>query len=81
MTRQRLLKKYESLSASARRQVDALVTSLAEGNARKPVRARKPTPTIANEPFVGMWSDRRDMADSAEWVRSLRRRQWSHRLG
>jgi hypothetical protein len=28
-----------------------------------------------NDPFVGMWKDREDMADSTEWVRQLRRRE------
>ena len=81
MTRQQLLNKYESLSASARRQVDALVASLTEGDESKPVRGIRKVESIAEEPFVGMWRERTDMADSVEWVRSLRRRQWSHRLG
>jgi hypothetical protein len=31
------------------------------------------------EPFVGMWKDREDMADSAEWVRKVRE-QWRQRI-
>jgi hypothetical protein len=83
MTRQQLLKKYELLPTSARRRVDALVTSLSQGAARTSGSRRKgdQTAPLANEPFVGMWSDRTDMADSTKWVKSLRRRQWSHRSG
>ena len=27
-----------------------------------------------NEPFVGMWKDRKDMKDSVAWVRNLRKK-------
>ena len=33
-------------------------------------------PELRNEPFVGMWRDRADMADSTGWVRTARRREW-----
>ncbi|HSS49632.1 MAG TPA: AbrB/MazE/SpoVT family DNA-binding domain-containing protein [Thermoanaerobaculia bacterium] len=37
---------------------------------------RKP---LKDEPFVGMWRDREDMADSSEWVRTTRQREWTRR--
>jgi Protein of unknown function DUF104 len=33
----------------------------------------KTPPSIADSPFVGMWRDREDMADSVEYVNRLRR--------
>ena len=66
MTRQQLLKKYESLPASARRKVDELVASLARDAAAKPVRAARKAGSIADEPFVGMWRDRTDMGDGKD---------------
>jgi hypothetical protein len=27
---------------------------------------------LANEPFIGMWKDRKDMEDSNQWLRQLR---------
>lgn len=37
----------------------------------------KPKPfNFANEPFVGMWKNRTDLADSGEWVRQLRQSEW-----
>jgi hypothetical protein len=30
----------------------------------------------SNEPFVGIWKDRKDMDDSVSWVRQTRRSQW-----
>jgi hypothetical protein len=80
MTRQQLLKKYESLPANTRREVDELVASLAREAAEESARAARKPGSIAREPFVGMWRDRTDMADGAEWVRSLRQRQWGRRI-
>ena len=34
---------------------------------------------LEKEPFVGMWRDREDMADSTAWVRNLRQTQWEQR--
>jgi AbrB family looped-hinge helix DNA binding protein len=34
---------------------------------------------LREEPFVGMWKDREDMADSTEWVRQTRQREWTRR--
>lgn len=31
---------------------------------------------LDNEPFVGMWSGRSDMQDSATWVRRVREDHW-----
>lgn len=37
----------------------------------------QPSPSdIRDEPFVGMWSDRKEMADSTTWVRNLRQQHW-----
>ncbi|MEW6285512.1 MAG: DUF2281 domain-containing protein [Chloroflexota bacterium] len=32
-----------------------------------------------NEPFFGMWKDRKEMQDSRKWVRDLRRKQWNRK--
>jgi len=34
---------------------------------------------LIEDPFVGMWRDREDMADSSEWVRRTRQREWARR--
>jgi hypothetical protein len=33
---------------------------------------------LSDDPFVGMWRDRVDMQDGAEWVRNLRGREWEN---
>ncbi|MDJ0843632.1 hypothetical protein [Crocosphaera sp.] len=32
--------------------------------------------SLENQPFVGMWKDRKEMQNSSQWVRQLRREQW-----
>ena len=39
-------------------------------------RTEPPPLTLADEPFVGMWQDREDLADSATWVRETRQQEW-----
>lgn len=36
----------------------------------------KPTTKLTDEPFVGMWQDRHDLADSTQWVREVRDQEW-----
>ncbi len=36
-----------------------------------------PENEFANPEFYGAWADRTDIADSTEYVRQLRRKQWS----
>lgn len=54
------------------------------------LRHRQPSPKrkadsnakpLSDEPFVGMWIDRADMADSSDWVRCARRSEWRHAGG
>jgi len=35
----------------------------------------KQTP-IDNEPFIGIWKDRKDMNDSGSWLRKVRESEW-----
>jgi hypothetical protein len=34
---------------------------------------------LREEPFVGMWQDREDLADSSAWVRAIRQQHWMGR--
>lgn len=39
--------------------------------------SKRKSSDFANQPFVGMWKDRNDLADSSNWVRQLRQSEWS----
>ena len=34
---------------------------------------------LADEPFIGMWQNRKDMKDSTAWVRHIRSSEWTNR--
>ncbi len=76
-----LWRAYAALPAEAKRQVLAFIEFLASRPVdRRPGKPNQLGPLI-EEPFVGMWSDRKDLADSTAWVRSVRQREWDHPRG
>jgi hypothetical protein len=34
---------------------------------------------LADEPFIGMWQQRKDVRDSTAWVRALRQQEWKQK--
>lgn len=74
MTQQQLLHEFFSLPTEAQRQVAELIASLKHGNPSASGDAQ-PIDFSAN-PFVGIWKDRQDLADSSAWVREVRRGEW-----
>ncbi len=32
---------------------------------------------VINDPFIGIWKDRKDMKDSSKWLRNIRKSEWS----
>ena len=40
-----------------------------------PIASEKPKMRVEDHPACGMWKDREDMKDPAEWVRKLRSKQ------
>ena len=42
-------------------------------------RGEKKTFDLTNQPFVGMWKDRSDLADSSNWVRQHRQSEWTNK--
>ena len=63
-----------SLSPAARRQVADFVSFL-KARSKKSRKAAKRIDLI-EDPFVGIWADRKDMNDSCEWVRKIRNAEW-----
>lgn len=41
-----------------------------------PPQPRTDLTPLEDEPYCGMWKDREEMADSLNYVRKLRRREW-----
>lgn len=78
MNTQTIIEEFYSLPPEAQQQVADFIDFLK-------IRYPKVTPTkkkvartrLAQEAFIGMWSERKDMRDSNQWVRELRRKEWS----
>ena len=77
MNQKELWRDIKSLPPEAQREVIDFIAFLR-------TRYKPPCPSdesmrteLVNEPFVGMWRNREDMADSSRWVRGIRMREWA----
>lgn len=76
MDRKALWQKYNTLPKEAQEQVESFLGWLtARYNQALPARRTRKS-NLNEEPFVGMWRDRQDLADSTAWVRSMRKKEW-----
>ncbi len=71
-----VLTNYYTLPPDAQQQVADFISFLQ--TRYKPVSNThtKPKIKLADEEFIGMWRDRKDMEDSTEWVRKIRKTEW-----
>ena len=74
MTAQQLSEKVLVLPPEAQRQIDDFIAFISQRYA--PVAQPQELPALEDEPCFGMWADREDLADSTQWVRELRRKEW-----
>jgi len=63
---------FISLPEPAQKKVAELITSLKAQTAKDALARSPETSFLGNDPFVGLWKDRTDMAGSTQWVRALR---------
>ncbi|MEH1967462.1 hypothetical protein [Nostoc sp.] len=77
MTQQELLNEFLSLPAEAQRQVIDFIAFLRQRYAVVEPASESPDFDLINNSFIGMWSDRQDLADSTTWVRDVRQNEWS----
>ena len=66
---------FSTLPPEAQRQVIDLIAFL-KTRFEKDRMVKQDTTKLTDESFIGMWQNREDMQDSAEWVRSVRKREW-----
>jgi len=60
------------------------VTQESNDTSQEMIRLLTPTSTskkerLADDPFIGMWRDRKDLEDSTMYVRKLREQEWAVR--
>ena len=67
---------FEALTPAAKRQVAEFIAFLSAGGKRRRGADAVAAKPLNEEGFVGIWSDREELADSTEWVRRLRTDEW-----
>jgi len=72
-----LERRIEALPEAARREIEALVARLEHEHAEPNSSSETTLRDVRNHAFVGVWADRDDLANSVEWVRTVREAQWA----
>lgn len=72
-------KKIKQLPPEAKRQAQDFIDFLYQRYSLKESPKKPQGSNLSDNPFFGIWKDRDDMADSTEWVKSVRKSQWSRK--
>jgi len=78
MSKNTVLDKFDQLPPEAKKEASDFVQFFYEQYVKSHPKSSSKKP-ISESPFVGMWKDRPDLADSTEWVREQRKTQWTKR--
>ena len=76
MSTEILINKFESLTKMEKKQVLDFIEFLSSKNILNKRRHRATIAKLEDEKFIGIWQNRDDMKDSADWVRNIRRKDW-----
>jgi hypothetical protein len=77
MDQDQLWRELKSLPPSAQREVMDFIAFLRERYKPFSQDNKSRKTNLADEPFLGMWRNRKDLADSSTWVRNTRKREWN----
>lgn len=69
--------KLKKLPPEAKRQAQEFIDYLYERYNLEEGSKKSNGSKLSASPFFGIWKDRKDMEDSTEWVKSVRKSQWS----
>lgn len=75
MRQDNFLRDFNALPPEAQKQVADFIAFL-QTRYQPAKRKTKKLPALSNDAFIGLWRDRDDMQDSAQWVREIRQREW-----
>jgi len=76
MNQKTVWQRFSSLPPEAQQQVMDFIAFLQRRYVpSRPRKTAKPA-KLAQEAFIGMWRDRKNLRDSTAWVRKLRKSEW-----
>ncbi len=70
---------FDKLPQKAQQEVVDFIKFLGSRYKGKTTEKKAKVLKLKDEAFVGMWKERKDMQDSALWVRKVRRSEWADR--
>ena len=72
-------KKIKQLPPEAKRQVQDFIDFLYQRYTLKESSKKPNSSKLSENPFFGIWKDREEMKNSTEWVKNIRKSQWSRK--
>jgi hypothetical protein len=72
-----LIRDLSSLPPEAQQEVIDFIAFLKTRYPSPPAGKKTGCGKLSEEPFIGMWRERKDMRDSTAWVRDMRREEWN----
>ena len=77
MNQEAAIRELNTLPPEAQKEALDFIESLIQRYKQSTARQKmKETTSLTEEAFIGMWSDRPEMQDSVQWVRSIRKKEW-----
>ncbi len=77
MNQEKLLQDVAALPSIAQKEVIDFIAFLKLRYSQDAVKRKNTNLSdLENEPFIGMWENRSDMADSTSLVKDLRKKEW-----
>ncbi len=75
MTQEELFNEFLSLPAEAQRKLLNFIAFLLQKYSITEPAFQSRDVDLINDPFIGMWRERQDLANSTAWVRSVRKNE------
>lgn len=78
MSKSTISKKIKELPPKAQKQASDFVDELYRRYVQGEESPNQEKEKVSDSSFFGIWKDRDEMKDSVEWVRNVRKTQWSN---
>ena len=76
MQQEKIFDDISNLPPEAQRQVVDFIAFLRTRYKRFEQEKQTKRINLANEPFIGIWKDRKDLNNSNKWLRNVREEEW-----
>ena len=74
MDTEKIINEIKALPPHAQKEVADFIDFLKMRHCRSP--SRENVGAISEDPFIGIWREREDLADSGVWLKNVRKAEW-----